>query len=94
MMARFGVAVVAMAGLCALARPAQARVDIRIDLASQTMRVDAASGSYLWPISSARLGYRTDALRFPGALAEDLASGRRTRQVLERIRRLRATRSA
>ena len=36
-----------------------AKVRIAIDLSSQTMSVDSASGSYSWPISSARSGYIT-----------------------------------
>ncbi len=37
----------------------EAKVRITIDLSSQTMNVDSASGSYSWPISSARDGYVT-----------------------------------
>jgi lipoprotein-anchoring transpeptidase ErfK/SrfK len=37
----------------------EAKVQITVDLSSQTMNVDAASGSYSWPISSARSGYVT-----------------------------------
>ncbi|MCI4679338.1 L,D-transpeptidase [Rhodoblastus acidophilus] len=36
-----------------------AKVRILVDLSSQTMQVDSASGSYTWPISSARDGYVT-----------------------------------
>ena len=48
----------------ALLRSAEARVDIRVDLASQTMQVDGASGTYVWPISSARTGFSTPHGRF------------------------------
>ena len=37
----------------------EARVHITVDLSSQTMSVQSASGSYSWPISSARDGYVT-----------------------------------
>ena len=43
----------------AVSTGAQARVDIQVDLASQTMHVSSASGDYAWPISSARSGFRT-----------------------------------
>jgi L,D-transpeptidase catalytic domain len=36
-----------------------AKVQITIDLSSQTMNVDSDQGSYSWPISSARSGYFT-----------------------------------
>ena len=38
---------------------AEASVQIDIDLSSQTMHVSSDSGSYDWPISTARSGYRT-----------------------------------
>jgi hypothetical protein len=37
----------------------QAKVQINIDLSTQTMDVESSSGSYSWPISSARAGYVT-----------------------------------
>ncbi len=37
----------------------EARARITVDLSSQTMSVDSSSGSYSWPISSARDGYVT-----------------------------------
>lgn len=40
-------------------RPAEARVDIAVDLGAQTMQVTSAEGEYDWPISSARMGYNT-----------------------------------
>jgi hypothetical protein len=44
-----------------IAAPAacEARVQITIDLSTQTMRVNASNASYSWPISSARGGYVT-----------------------------------
>jgi hypothetical protein len=39
--------------------PAQATVHIHVDLSSQVMHVRSAEGSYDWPISTARAGYRT-----------------------------------
>ena len=38
---------------------AHATVRIHIDLTSQTMNVDSATGSYTWPVSTARSGYVT-----------------------------------
>jgi hypothetical protein len=43
----------------ALSGGAEARVRVNVDLASQTMYVNSAEGSYAWPISSARSGYST-----------------------------------
>ena len=44
---------------------AQAKVNIDIDLSTQTMRVAADSGeSYVWPISSGRAGYLTPTGRY------------------------------
>jgi hypothetical protein len=56
--------VLALAGLLvailALPQAAFAKVDIQVDLATQTMTVRSDSGeSYVWPISSARSGYVT-----------------------------------
>lgn len=41
------------------ANPAAATVAVAIDLTSQRMHVDSSSGSYDWPISSARSGFYT-----------------------------------
>lgn len=42
------------------AAPAEAKVNISVDLAKQTMRVENGSGeTYTWPISSARKGFVT-----------------------------------
>jgi lipoprotein-anchoring transpeptidase ErfK/SrfK len=38
---------------------ATAKVRIHIDLGSQRMHVTSANGSYSWPVSTARRGYRT-----------------------------------
>jgi hypothetical protein len=56
--------VLALAGLLAaflaLPQAALAKVDIQVDLATQTMTVRSDSGeSYVWPVSSARAGYVT-----------------------------------
>ena len=47
-----------LSGLVAVS-PASAKVLIDIDLSAQTMHVVASSGTYEWPISSARNGYVT-----------------------------------
>jgi lipoprotein-anchoring transpeptidase ErfK/SrfK len=39
--------------------PAGATVRIQIDLTTQTMHVDSSTGSYSWPVSTARYGYVT-----------------------------------
>lgn len=39
--------------------PAGARVQIHVDLSTQTMHVTSAQGSYAWPVSTARAGYVT-----------------------------------
>ncbi len=49
----------AFCGLLGFMQGAQARVRINVDLSSQTMYVSSASGDYVWPISSARSGFRT-----------------------------------
>jgi lipoprotein-anchoring transpeptidase ErfK/SrfK len=38
---------------------AEASVQIKVDLSSQTMRVTSSSGTYSWPVSTARFGYIT-----------------------------------
>jgi hypothetical protein len=40
---------------------AHATANIHIDLSTQTMHVDSGSGSYTWPVSTARAGYTTPA---------------------------------
>ncbi len=49
----------ALLGAFFAAPQAEATVSIHIDLSSQTMQVSSSSGSYSWPISTARSGYRT-----------------------------------
>lgn len=39
--------------------PAKATVRIQIDLTTQTMHVESSTGSYSWPVSTARAGYIT-----------------------------------
>ena len=52
--------VAAIAGFFAVASVAEAKVNISINLSSQTMHVSsAANGSHTWAISSARAGYVT-----------------------------------
>jgi len=59
-MKRFVMAVMALFGALAIhATAAQARVQISIDLSSQRMTVNSSSGSYVWPVSTARSGYVT-----------------------------------
>ncbi|MCI0599492.1 MAG: L,D-transpeptidase [Beijerinckiaceae bacterium] len=46
--------------LCAIfISPEALAVSVHIDLSSQTMHVRSASGSYSWPVSTARWGYST-----------------------------------
>lgn len=52
-------AVVASAFLLALGASADATVQIHIDLSTQRMQVSSSSGSYNWPVSTARSGYYT-----------------------------------
>jgi len=47
------------------ATPADARVRVHIDLSRQRMYVTSSSGSYSWPVSTARRGYRTPQGSFP-----------------------------
>ena len=59
-MKRFIIAVLAMAGAFAFQAPAaQARVRIHVDLSTQRMTVESSTGSYVWPVSTARSGYST-----------------------------------
>ena len=51
----FGAALVSVFA----AAPAFAEVNVSIDLSTQHMHVDSASGSYDWPVSTAREGYVT-----------------------------------
>ena len=49
----------AAAAFFGLAAAAEARVQIRVDLGSQTMHVESGQGEYDWPGSTGRAGYRT-----------------------------------
>ncbi|GAC1334237.1 MAG: hypothetical protein NVSMB26_16640 [Beijerinckiaceae bacterium] len=52
-------AVTAAIALLAFGATAHASVRIHIDLSSQRMQVTSSSGSYNWPVSTARSGYST-----------------------------------
>jgi hypothetical protein len=52
-------AVMGLLGFFALGASANATVQIHIDLSSQRMQVNSSSGSYNWPVSTARSGYYT-----------------------------------
>jgi hypothetical protein len=52
-------AVTAAIALLAFGTVAHASVRIHIDLSSQRMQVESSSGSYNWPVSTARSGYST-----------------------------------
>ena len=56
---RYGGVVVAISAFLCGASPAGATVAVAIDLTHQTMHVQAAGGTYDWPISSARSGFYT-----------------------------------
>ena len=59
-MMRFGWMVAAILSLFVFATTAQARVNVRVNLSSQTMHVSNEAGeSYVWPVSSGRMGYST-----------------------------------
>ena len=52
-------AALALGALVAFGASAHATVQIHIDLSSQRMHVTSSSGSYTWPVSTARSGYTT-----------------------------------
>ena len=58
-MKRLFVVLMAFLGLAVAALPASARVQVAIDLTHQRMSVTSSTGSYVWPISSARSGFST-----------------------------------
>jgi len=59
-MKRFVFAVLALFGASfAMSAVAEAKVRVHIDLSSQRMSVTSSSGSYVWPVSTARSGYVT-----------------------------------
>jgi hypothetical protein len=51
--------VIGFVAFLALGAAAKAAVQIHIDLSSQRMQVTSSSGSYNWPVSTARSGYST-----------------------------------
>lgn len=58
-MKRLCLAILAMIGLLAIQGAANARVRVHIDLSTQRMTVQSSTGSYVWPVSTARAGYVT-----------------------------------
>ncbi|PPD46588.1 MAG: L,D-transpeptidase [Methylocystis sp.] len=58
-MLRFKLVFLVLASLFASFGLANATANIHIDLSTQTMHVDSNSGSYSWPVSTARAGYST-----------------------------------
>lgn len=56
---RFSVILPAVISLCAWTGAANAAAHIHINLSTQTMHVQSSSGSYSWPVSTARAGYYT-----------------------------------
>ena len=56
---RFSVIAPAIAFLFAPFGAANATTHIHINLSTQTMHVQSSSGSYSWPVSTARAGYST-----------------------------------
>ena len=59
-MRMMGFVAMVLAGLGLWVAPAEAAVDIQVDLATQTMHVRSGTGAaYDWPVSTARMGYVT-----------------------------------
>jgi hypothetical protein len=56
---RFKLVFLVLAALFGSIGLARATAYIHIDLSSQTMHVNSSSGSYSWPVSTARAGYST-----------------------------------
>lgn len=56
---RFKLGVLLVAAFFAMASAAYATARIHINLSTQTMHVQSSSGSYSWPVSTARAGYST-----------------------------------
>ncbi len=56
---RFPVILPAVISICAWSGAANAAAHIHINLSTQTMHVQSSSGSYSWPVSTARAGYYT-----------------------------------
>lgn len=59
--ARVALATIASIGLCAIALPsvAEAKVQISVDLDSQTMHVESKGKTFDWKVSSGKPGYET-----------------------------------
>jgi hypothetical protein len=58
-MGRTGLFITSCMAVALASAPAQAVTRIHIDLSTQTMHVNSSSGSYSWPVSTARAGYVT-----------------------------------
>lgn len=56
---RFKLGVLLVAAFFGMAGAAYATARIHINLSTQTMHVESSSGSYTWPVSTARAGYST-----------------------------------
>lgn len=56
---RYWPSLLALPMALAIGGTAQAVVRVHIDLSAQRMYVVSSSGSYVWPVSTARRGYRT-----------------------------------
>jgi hypothetical protein len=56
---RLKLGVLLVIAFFAMASAAYATARIHIDLSTQTMHVQSSSGSYSWPVSTARAGYST-----------------------------------
>jgi hypothetical protein len=56
---RLKVVLLSIAAFFASLGFAYATASIHVDLSSQTMHVESSSGSYSWPVSTARAGYST-----------------------------------
>jgi hypothetical protein len=50
---------IVVVALTLMTMPARAYTNIHIDLSTQTMHVTSSTGSYTWPVSTARAGYVT-----------------------------------
>lgn len=58
-MPRLAILLIILTSCLASSAPAWATVRIHIDLTTQRMQVDSSSGSWSWPVSTARDGYVT-----------------------------------
>jgi lipoprotein-anchoring transpeptidase ErfK/SrfK len=55
----FKIALVAALSVVVFGASAKAEVIVDVDISTQTMHVEAAAGSYDWPVSTARVGFST-----------------------------------